>query len=73
MRDAFFAAALLLKNNGADSTSDGQWKAAMRYFSGGTNVKYRFYGDNVLATAVKYEQDIKDWQYCRPHSISQST
>ncbi|MBP9695338.1 MAG: lytic murein transglycosylase [Candidatus Magasanikbacteria bacterium] len=60
IRDAFIAAALLLKNNGADSTKDGQWKAAMRYFSGGTNPAYRFYGDNVLATTAKYEQDIKD-------------
>ena len=60
VRDAFIAAALLLKNNGADNTADGQWKAAMRYFSGGTNVRYRFYGDNVLTLAKKYEQDIKD-------------
>lgn len=60
IRDAFTAAALLLKNNGADGTRDGEWKAAMRYFSGGTNTKYRFYGDNVLAVAAKYEQDIKD-------------
>jgi membrane-bound lytic murein transglycosylase B len=60
IRDAFMAAALLLKNNGADGTRDGEWKAAMRYFSGGTNVKYRFYGDNVLAVTAKYEQDIKD-------------
>ncbi len=60
IRDAFIAAALLLKNNGADGTDNGQWKAAMRYFSGGTNTKYRFYGDNVLALTAKYEQDIKD-------------
>ena len=60
IRDAFMAAALLLKNNGANNTRDGQWKAAMRYFSGGTNTKYRFYGDNVLTLAAKYAQDIKD-------------
>lgn len=60
IRDAFIAAGLLLKANGADETKDGQWKAAMRYFSGGTNIRYRFYGDNVLATTAKYEQDIKD-------------
>lgn len=60
IRDAFTAAALLLKNNGADGTRDGEWKAAMRYFSGGTNKKYRFYGDNVLTLMTKYEQDIKD-------------
>lgn len=60
IRDAFIAAALLLKNNGANETKDGQWKAAMRYFSGSTNTRYRFYGDNVLTLAAKYEEDIKD-------------
>lgn len=60
IRDAFAAAALLLKAGGADETKDGQWKAAMRYFSGGTNSRYRFYGDNVLTLTAKYEQDIKD-------------
>lgn len=60
IRDAFVAAALLLKNNGADQTRDGQWKAAMRYFSGGTNTRFRFYGDNVLKLTEKYKQDIKD-------------
>lgn len=60
IRDAFIAAGLLLKNNGADNTEDGQWKAAMRYFSGSTNKRYRFYGDNVLTLTAKYEQDIKD-------------
>ena len=63
IRDAFMAAALLLKNNGADATSDGQWKAAMRYFSGSTNTRYRFYGDNILTLTAKYEQDIKDLAY----------
>lgn len=60
IRDAFVAAALLLKNNGADGTRDGEWKAAMRYFSGGTDVRYRFYGDNVMAQADKYKKDIED-------------
>ncbi len=60
IRDAFMAAALLLKNNGADGTRDGEWKAAMRYFSGGTNTRYRFYGDNVMAQADKYKKDIAD-------------
>ncbi len=59
IRDAFLASALLLKANGADGTRNGNWKAAMRYFSGGTNPKYSFYGDNVLALADKYEEDIK--------------
>ncbi len=58
IRDAFLASALLLKANGADGTREGNWKAAMRYFSGGTDLKYRFYGDNVLALADEYEDDI---------------
>ena len=60
IRDAFLASALKLKSAGADGTDDGEWKAAMRYFSGSTNVKYRFYGDNVLATTKQYLQDIAD-------------
>ncbi len=60
IRDAFVGAALLLKNNGADGTYDGEWKAAMRYFSGGTDTRYRFYGDNVMKQAEKYRQDIAD-------------
>ncbi len=59
IRDAFVAAAVLLKANGANGTDDGNWKAAMRYFSGGTNTKYRFYSDNVLKTTAKYREDIK--------------
>ena len=57
IRDAFVAAAIKLKAGGAGSVG-GEWAAAMRYFSGGTNVKYRFYGDNVVATANRYAQDI---------------
>ena len=57
IRDAFVAAAIKLKAGGA-GTVGGEWAAAMRYFSGGTNVKYRFYGDNVVATANRYAQDI---------------
>lgn len=60
IRDAFMAAALLLKNNGANGTRDGEWKAAMRYFSGGTDLRYRFYGDNVMTLADKYKKDIED-------------
>jgi membrane-bound lytic murein transglycosylase B len=58
IRDAFAAAGILLKNNGADGTTQGNWNAAMRYFSGGTNKAYSFYGDNVLALAAKYQTDI---------------
>lgn len=57
IRDAFVGAAIKLKAAGADSPS-GEWAAAMRYFSGGTNTKYRFYGDNVVAMANRYQNDI---------------
>jgi len=57
IRDAFIAAALKLKAGGADTVS-GEWAAAMRYFSGSTNVAYRFYGDSVVAMASQYQNDI---------------
>jgi len=57
IRDAFLAAAIKLKDGGAGSQS-GEWAAAMKYFSGGTNPAYRFYGDNVVATAAQYTSDI---------------
>lgn len=58
IRDAFIAAAIKLKAGGAGTVS-GEWAAAMRYFSGGTNTKYRFYGDNVVAMANQYQNDIE--------------
>ena len=57
MRDAFLAASLKLKADGAGSRS-GEWAAAMRYFSGSTDATYRFYGDSVAATAARYQEDI---------------
>ena len=59
-RDAFLASAIKLKADGADGTRDGEWKAAMRYFSGSTNTRYRFYGDNVLKLTDKYLADIAE-------------
>jgi len=60
IRDAFVAAALLLKDNGATSSNENaEWRAAMLYFSGSINLKFRFYGDNVLALAKRYEEDIR--------------
>jgi len=58
IRDAFIAAAIKLKAGGAGTVS-GEWAAAMRYFSGSTNLKYRFYGDNVVAIANQYQSDIE--------------
>ncbi|MFA4819121.1 MAG: hypothetical protein WC621_04745 [Patescibacteria group bacterium] len=57
IRDAFMAAAIKLKADGGDSVS-GEWASAMRYFSGSTNLAYRFYGDNVVAIANRYQDDI---------------
>ena len=57
IRDAFLAAALKLKAGGA-GTVKGEWAAAMIYFSGSTNTKFRFYGDNVVSMANKYQADI---------------
>lgn len=63
VRDSFVAAALYLANWGAgQKTRDAEWRAAMIYFSGSTNTRYRFYGDNVLAIADRYENDIKTLQ-----------
>lgn len=59
-RDAFLASAVKLRNDGANGTDNGDWKAAMRYFSGSTNPAYRFYGDNVIKTTHKYLSDIED-------------
>jgi peptidoglycan hydrolase CwlO-like protein len=50
IRDAFIASALKLGADGA-KTKEGEWAAAMRYFSGSTNVRFRFYGDQVVARA----------------------
>ncbi|KKR48715.1 MAG: Peptidase M23 [Candidatus Magasanikbacteria bacterium GW2011_GWC2_40_17] len=59
IRDAFLAAALKLAADGATSQK-GEWAAAMRYFSGSTNPKYSFYGDNVVAQAAKYQNDLNE-------------
>jgi membrane-bound lytic murein transglycosylase B len=61
IKDAFVAAALYLKDKGADSKNyNDEWKAAIAYFAGNVNLKYRFYGDSVMATATQYEKDIKE-------------
>ena len=55
--DAFLAAGIYLKSLGASSS---EWRAAMKYFSGSTWTKYEeFYGNNVIAIAEGYEDDIK--------------
>lgn len=60
IKDAFLAAASYLSDYGAaKQTPDSEWKAAMIYFSGTTNTKYRFYGDSVINIAKQYAGDIE--------------
>jgi len=60
IKDAFLAAALYLSDYGAKSqTYKGEWRAAMIYFSGSVNLKYRFYGDSVMEITRQYEKDIE--------------
>lgn len=60
IKDAFLAAALYLADYGAaKKTYNAEWKAAMIYFSGTTNLKYRFYGDSVMKIAANYQADIE--------------
>jgi peptidoglycan hydrolase CwlO-like protein len=60
--DAFFAAAILLMDNGADNGGfSAERLAALRYFAGWTNAKkkaYAFYGDEVMELAEKYQRQI---------------
>lgn len=60
IRDAFVAAAIKLMNDGADGGDEGEWAAAMRYFSGSTNPQFRFYGDQVMARTKQYREDIQE-------------
>ena len=60
--DSFVAAGLYLKDAGADAKSySAEWKAAMIYFAGSNwnNPSLRFYGDDVMSIAQRFEEDIK--------------
>jgi len=60
IKDSFLAAGLYLGDYGAASKNyNDEWRAAMIYFSGTTNTKYRFYGDSVMRIASRYAEDIK--------------
>lgn len=60
IKDSFLAAALYLADYGAaNQTYSGEWQAAMIYFSGTINTKYRFYGDSVMRIASRYAEDIE--------------
>jgi membrane-bound lytic murein transglycosylase B len=59
INDAFLATALYVSDYGATSQEySGEWKAAMIYFAGSVNKKYRFYGDSVIKLANGYADDI---------------
>ena len=60
-KDAFVASALLLKDNGAAArTYQAENRAALKYLAGSNWQKsaYRFYGDDVMALAAKYQEQI---------------
>ena len=60
IRDAFLAAAIKLGGSGAVGQGEaGEWRAAMLYFSGSTNTRFRFYGDNVLNIARRYQAEVE--------------
>jgi len=60
IKDSFLAAALYLADYGATKqTYNAEWRAAMIYFSGSTNTRYRFYGDSVMAIAQNLAKDIE--------------
>lgn len=61
IKDSFLAAALYVADYGATAqTYNAEWKAAMIYFSGSSNSRYRFYGDSVMQIAARYTEDIKE-------------
>ena len=63
IRDAFIATGLYVSDYGAKKqTYDGEWRAAMIYFSGTSKRTsynyYGFYGDSVMAIAKQLQKDI---------------
>jgi membrane-bound lytic murein transglycosylase B len=63
IRDAFLASAIYLGDLGATrQTCEYEWCAAVSYFSGNCSmrnqIRYEFYGDNVMAITRRYENDI---------------
>ena len=60
-KDAFVASSLLLRDNGAGArTYQAEHTAALKYLAGSNWRKpaYRFYGDDVMALAQKYQEQI---------------
>ncbi len=61
IRDAFLASGLYLSASGASSqTENGEWRAAMIYFTGSTtNSRYYWYASQVLNKADSFQRDIE--------------
>ena len=60
VRDAFLASGLYLSDSGAKlRTRDGEWRAAMIYFSGSASSPYSWYADGALKIADNLEADIE--------------
>jgi hypothetical protein len=61
-QDAFMAAALLLRDNGATGTYASDRLAALRYYAGwggASRAENQFYGDQVMERKARLEGDIK--------------
>ncbi|KPJ56934.1 hypothetical protein AMJ49_03410 [Parcubacteria bacterium DG_74_2] len=61
IKDSFLAAALYLADYGADKRiPEAEWKAAMIYFAGRIDSRFRWYADQVLVKATEFEKDIRE-------------
>jgi len=60
IKDSFLAAALYLSDyGGAEGIYEKEWRAAMIYFAGTVDLRFRWYGDQVMKKAAEFEEDIK--------------
>lgn len=59
IQDAFLASGLYLTDYGAASQDyNKEWRSSLIYFSGGVNLKFRFYADSVMKKATAFQKDI---------------
>jgi peptidoglycan hydrolase CwlO-like protein len=60
IKDSFLAAALYLADFGAsEQIPEKEWRAAMIYFAGTVDTRFRWYGDSVMRKAAEFEEDIR--------------
>lgn len=60
IKDSFLASGLYLSDYGAKArTREGEWRAAMIYFSGSTNPRFSWYANSVLKIADGFQKDIE--------------